>query len=114
MQYETWHAKDLQGWKRRPGSKQAAVDRDTFFNTFSSGGGALRTPVESVTAGPPPGIIDLSTVEWSYLDPQGQVQGTSFLTTLLKSLPSFFMSQAPSLLLLCRNGTMMDTSRPTS
>ncbi|EGO02779.1 hypothetical protein SERLA73DRAFT_119817 [Serpula lacrymans var. lacrymans S7.3] len=26
-------------------------------------------------AGPPPGLPDVSTVEWSYLDPQGQVQG---------------------------------------
>ena len=36
---------------------------------------APHTPVENVTTGPPPGIVDLSTVEWSYLDPQGQVQG---------------------------------------
>jgi len=27
------------------------------------------------TLGPPPGITDLASVEWSYLDPQGQVQG---------------------------------------
>ncbi|KIY45231.1 hypothetical protein FISHEDRAFT_8818, partial [Fistulina hepatica ATCC 64428] len=24
---------------------------------------------------PPPGLVDLSTIEWSYLDPQGQIQG---------------------------------------
>ncbi|KAF5375267.1 hypothetical protein D9758_000086 [Tetrapyrgos nigripes] len=29
----------------------------------------------SVPMGPPPGITDLASVEWSYLDPQGQVQG---------------------------------------
>lgn len=37
-------------------------------------------PVENTPAVPPPGIVDLSTVEWSYLDPQGQVQGTKLLT----------------------------------
>jgi PERQ amino acid-rich with GYF domain-containing protein len=26
-------------------------------------------------SGPPPGIPDLASVEWSYLDPQGEVQG---------------------------------------
>ncbi|KAJ3910413.1 hypothetical protein F5879DRAFT_929457 [Lentinula edodes] len=29
----------------------------------------------SASIGLPPGIVDLSSVEWSYLDPQGQVQG---------------------------------------
>lgn len=29
---------------------------------------------------PPPGITDLASVEWSYLDPQGQVQGACFLS----------------------------------
>lgn len=29
----------------------------------------------SASLGPPPGILDLASVEWSYLDPQGQVQG---------------------------------------
>jgi PERQ amino acid-rich with GYF domain-containing protein len=32
-----------------------------------------------LSAGPPPGLPDLSKVEWSYLDPQGQEQGTSTL-----------------------------------
>lgn len=34
------------------------------------------TPNESAPAGPPPGLIDMNTVEWIYLDPQGQIQGT--------------------------------------
>ncbi|KAF9072776.1 hypothetical protein BDP27DRAFT_388353 [Rhodocollybia butyracea] len=29
----------------------------------------------SASIGPPPGIVDLASVEWSYLDPQGQIQG---------------------------------------
>ncbi|KAJ3983366.1 hypothetical protein F5890DRAFT_1442875 [Lentinula detonsa] len=29
----------------------------------------------SASIGLPPGIVDLSSIEWSYLDPQGQVQG---------------------------------------
>lgn len=33
------------------------------------------TPVEQTPAGPPPGIVDVNTVEWQYLDPQGHVQG---------------------------------------
>ncbi|KAG2149771.1 hypothetical protein BD769DRAFT_1408297 [Suillus cothurnatus] len=34
----------------------------------------LNPVVDSVTTGPPPGL-DPASVEWSYLDPQGQVQG---------------------------------------
>lgn len=30
--------------------------------------------------GPPPGLIDLAAVEWSYKDPSGQVQGTHAVT----------------------------------
>jgi PERQ amino acid-rich with GYF domain-containing protein len=39
--------------------------------------------------GPPPGLIDLAAVEWSYKDPTGQVQGAfpKFLVlTLFKAL----------------------------
>ncbi|CAL1696731.1 unnamed protein product [Somion occarium] len=32
-------------------------------------------PASNVPSGPPPGIVDLASVEWSYLDPQGQIQG---------------------------------------
>lgn len=30
---------------------------------------------DPITSGPPPGLVDLASVEWSYLDPQGQIQG---------------------------------------
>lgn len=41
----------------------------------ASGSGAPE-PVDSFTSnGPPPGIPDLASVEWSYKDPSGQVQG---------------------------------------
>lgn len=50
----------------------------------------------SASVGLPPGIVDLSSVEWSYLDPQGQVQGIliDFLHTIqsynkyIRSIPS--------------------------
>ena len=32
---------------------------------------------------PPPGIGDLASVDWSYLDPQGQIQGGSLLKFVL-------------------------------
>ncbi|KAJ7693585.1 hypothetical protein B0H17DRAFT_489140 [Mycena rosella] len=32
-------------------------------------------PATTVPNGPPPGILDLASVQWSYLDPQGQLQG---------------------------------------
>lgn len=34
------------------------------------------SPPTVVGNGPPPGLPDLAGIEWSYLDPQGQVQGT--------------------------------------
>lgn len=34
---------------------------------------------DNVPSGPPPGITDPTTIEWSYLDPQGQVQGETVL-----------------------------------
>ncbi|KAJ7596763.1 hypothetical protein C8J56DRAFT_1021249 [Mycena floridula] len=30
---------------------------------------------QPIASGPPPGIVDLASVEWSYLDPQGTIQG---------------------------------------
>lgn len=33
------------------------------------------TPIEQPPAGPPPGLVDVNTIEWQYLDPQGHVQG---------------------------------------
>ncbi|GJE87887.1 GYF domain-containing protein [Phanerochaete sordida] len=51
---------------------------------MNAGGVALQTPVENAPAGPPPGITDLSTVEWSYLDPQGHVQGPFPASTMQK------------------------------
>lgn len=31
---------------------------------------------DHVGVGPPPGLVDLAAVEWSYKDPTGQIQGT--------------------------------------
>ena len=33
------------------------------------------TTAPNVPAGPPPGITDPATIEWTYLDPQGKIQG---------------------------------------
>ena len=48
---------------------------DTNGNGANANSTGPHTPADGAPAGPPPGIVDLSTVEWSYLDPQGQVQG---------------------------------------
>jgi PERQ amino acid-rich with GYF domain-containing protein len=42
---------------------------------FSSASGGQHTGLASKPAGPQPNLVDLASVEWSYLDPQGQVQG---------------------------------------
>ena len=46
------------------------------------------TPVEQAPAGPPPGIIDVNSIEWQSLDTQGQIQGecSSYLVLLEASL----------------------------
>lgn len=46
----------------------------------SNNTGAVDLAAGAAAIGPPPGLSDLASVEWSYLDPQGQVQG--------KNLPS--------------------------
>lgn len=39
---------------------------------------------EQMGNGPPPGITDLTSIEWSYKDPQGQIQGTDNSYATLK------------------------------
>ncbi|KAJ3767353.1 hypothetical protein FB446DRAFT_696431 [Lentinula raphanica] len=46
----------------------------------------------SASIGLPPGIVDPSTVEWSYLDPQGQVQGPFQATVMQKWCDGGFFS----------------------
>ena len=41
----------------------------------------------SGTGGPPPGLTDLASVEWSYLDPQGQIQGGYLLKFTIDRFP---------------------------
>lgn len=48
-----------------------SVQNGGSHNSHSNG---QPTP-DPITSGPPPGLMDLTSVEWSYLDPQGQVQG---------------------------------------
>lgn len=40
----------------------------------------------NVPPGPPPGLSDPATMEWTYLDPQGQVQGKCVSCMRLRSL----------------------------
>lgn len=42
---------------------------------LEANGGLDGSSSPSNARGPPPGILDLASVEWSYLDPQGQIQG---------------------------------------
>ncbi|KII94435.1 hypothetical protein PLICRDRAFT_695434 [Plicaturopsis crispa FD-325 SS-3] len=54
---------------------------DAFSNLSLSTSQNASSPITASTngsgpdAGPPPGLPDLASIEWSYLDPQGQVQG---------------------------------------
>ncbi|TFK57684.1 hypothetical protein OE88DRAFT_1651547 [Heliocybe sulcata] len=41
----------------------------------NSGGLSAVPPSNPAPGAPPPGLTDLASIEWSYLDPQGQVQG---------------------------------------
>ncbi|PBL00440.1 hypothetical protein ARMGADRAFT_982585 [Armillaria gallica] len=51
----------------------ASVAQMSLGNDNGHSGSA--SPANSSTGYPPPGLTDVSNVEWSYLDPQGQVQG---------------------------------------
>lgn len=65
---------------------------------------------DPLAAGPPPGLPDPASIEWSYLDPQGNVQGHS-LYFFLGSNHSFAIScrQVPSVPISCRSGSTKDT-----
>lgn len=52
----------------------------TLSISNSNNTGSVDLAASAAAIGPPPGLSDLASVEWSYLDPQGQVQG--------KNLPS--------------------------
>ncbi|KAF7798585.1 hypothetical protein EIP86_009807 [Pleurotus ostreatoroseus] len=47
-------------------------------------GAIVGTPIEQPPAGPPPGLVDVNTIEWQYLDPQGHIQGPFPSTTMQK------------------------------
>lgn len=44
---------------------------------------------ESPAVGLPPELADLASVEWTYLDPQGQTQGESLIRLLIASLLTY-------------------------
>lgn len=76
-------------------------------NEGNPNGNAPHTPMDN-SSGPPPGIVDISQIEWSYLDPQGQVQGMPSSHARKSSAKAFV--QVPSLPLPCRSGMTMATS----
>ncbi|KAG8219990.1 hypothetical protein J3R82DRAFT_997 [Butyriboletus roseoflavus] len=55
------------------GQSMASMSLDAQ-NQPNSNSRALPT-INSLPSGPPPGLNDPASIEWSYLDPQGQVQG---------------------------------------
>lgn len=57
------------------GAIETAASRLSDSNHSSS-----PSPANSSSGFPPSGLQDLNSVEWSYLDPQGQVQGVSCLS----------------------------------
>ncbi len=56
-------------------SRMAGLSLNTRVQRSSATPSLVSTPVDMASTGPPPGLIDINAVEWSYLDPQGQVQG---------------------------------------
>lgn len=57
-----------------PLTQQKASESTSYSPLVQNGADLVRTTVSN---GPPPGILDLAAVQWSYLDPQGQLQGPS-------------------------------------
>ncbi|ETW87633.1 hypothetical protein HETIRDRAFT_431920 [Heterobasidion irregulare TC 32-1] len=62
-------------------SEARVIDRDIANHSLGDQGFAGQAPTtpssshtnpDTANAGPPPGIADVASVEWSYLDPQGQ------------------------------------------
>ncbi|KAJ7456540.1 hypothetical protein FB451DRAFT_1276327 [Mycena latifolia] len=67
-----------------PPQPKASPSHDVPTAQSKAGDGVSHTPhiqngsdlaATTVSNGPPPGIQDLASVQWSYLDPQGQLQG---------------------------------------
>ncbi|KAJ6574666.1 hypothetical protein B0H19DRAFT_1125145 [Mycena capillaripes] len=56
-----------------PTSSEPTAGEGASYSPHVQNGSDLSAPV--VPNGPPPGILDLASVQWSYLDPQGQLQG---------------------------------------
>jgi PERQ amino acid-rich with GYF domain-containing protein len=53
------------------------VARNMAHLSIGANGSTVPEPLDNhASNGPPPGIPDLASVEWSYKDPSGQVQGT--------------------------------------
>ncbi|KAJ7293786.1 hypothetical protein C8J57DRAFT_1269996 [Mycena rebaudengoi] len=53
--------------------KAAEYDKGATYSPHIQNGPDLTGP--AAPNGPPPGIQDLASIQWSYLDPQGQLQG---------------------------------------
>lgn len=81
-----------------PPSNNGIGNTHTLSNTMSNltlntslnptnASAAPHTPNEGAPAGPPPGLLDMNIVEWIYLDPQGQIQGTPNCSRPLVNLP---------------------------
>ena len=81
---------------------------NTRVQNQGAAGGVVGTPVEQTPAGPPPGIMDVNSIEWQYLDPQGQIQGAcATIDVRLGSLNAH--SQGHSRPRRCKSGMMTDT-----
>lgn len=75
-----------------------------------TGAAVVGTPVEQGPLGPPPGIVDVNTLEWQYLDPQGQIQGRRLVSTY-RVVSLIVVHQVLSLAQPCRSGMTKATSR---
>lgn len=64
-----------QGTLSMSGSTQGLASGLSDLSLNNAGGSMIHDSSGLSNTGPPPGISDPSSVQWSYLDPQGQVQG---------------------------------------
>lgn len=62
------------GGQKDPSSATNGVQQDNP-TTQSVGPNTMQPQPDPAVAGPPPGLPDPAGIEWSYLDPQGNIQG---------------------------------------
>ena len=102
----------------RAGSGPGGEERDKGVSqvngqlggTSASGEAAGQPGQDTAANNPPPGLGNLADIEWSYLDPQGQIQGEYSLVSLYNGSPH----ESGIQVLLRRNSCSAGITRVTS